>query len=115
MLKLKLKRVDPIKYALIATLTYLALLLIVFVPIMLIASAVGASQDFGGGLAILGGGIFAVIIGMVFYGVIIFVVTLLAAVLLNFILSKVGGLPLEFEENGTDKSGISIDFIEETN
>lgn len=108
-LKLKLKRVDPVKYAIIATLTYLAIMLIIFVPFFLIASAVGATQDLGGGLAILGGGIFAIIFGLIFYGAIIFVVTLLAAFILNFILKKVGGLPIDFEKSGLDISQIGQD------
>jgi len=108
-LKLVLKRVDPVKYAVVATLTYLAIILMVFVPIFLIASAVGATQNLGGGLAILGGGIFALVFVLIFYGVIIFIVTLLAAFILNFILSKVGGLPIDFEKTNLDVSHINDD------
>lgn len=112
-LKLKLKRVDPVKYAIIATLTYLAIILLVFVPLMLIGSAVGATQDLAGGLAVLGGGIFALVIIMVFYGVVIFIMTLLASLLLNYILKKTGGLPLEFENTEIDITQIGQDFLKE--
>lgn len=109
-LKLKLKRVDPVKYATIATLTYLAIILLIFVPFMLLASAIGVTQDVAGGFAILGGGLFAIIFIMIFYGVIIFIITLLAAFLLNFILKKTGGLPLEFEETNSGLQTQNIDF-----
>jgi hypothetical protein len=109
-LKLKLKRVDPVKYATIATLTYLAIILLIFVPFMLLASAIGVTQDVAGGFAILGGGLFAIIFIMIFYGVIIFIITLLAAFLLNFILKKTGGLPLEFEQNHSGLQSQNIDF-----
>jgi hypothetical protein len=112
-LKLTLKKIDPVKYAIIATLTYLAIMLIIFVPFMLLFSAIGATQDLGGGFAILGGGIFAIIFGLIFYGVIIFIVTLLAGYLLNFILKKTGGLPLEFEKSGMDISQIGQNRIEQ--
>lgn len=109
-LKLKLKRVDPVKYATIATLTYLAIILLIFVPFMLLASAIGVTQDVAGGFAILGGGLFAIIFIMIFYGVIIFIITLLAAFLLNFILKKTGGLPLEFEQTQSGLQSQNIDF-----
>ncbi|WP_299115555.1 hypothetical protein [uncultured Winogradskyella sp.] len=112
-LKLKLKRVDPVKYAMIATLTYLAIILLIFVPMMLIASVVGATQDLVGGFAMLGGGIFAIIFILIFYGVIIFIVTLLAALLLNFILKKTGGLPIEFENTEVDVTQVGQDFLKE--
>lgn len=112
---LKLKKVDPVKYAIIATLSYLAIMLIIFVPFMLIASAVGATQDLVGGMAILGGGIFAIIFILIFYGVIIFIVTLLAAFILNFILKKTGGLPIDFEKAGMDVSYVGQDFLNEKN
>ena len=90
-LKLKLKRVDPVKYALITTALTLTIMLIVFVPFLLIFSAIGigaGSESFGAGAAILGGGIIGMLFGIIFYGVIIFVVTLIATSLLNFILKK---------------------------
>ncbi|WP_299126572.1 hypothetical protein [uncultured Winogradskyella sp.] len=108
-IKLKLKRVDPVKYAIVATLTYLAILLLIFVPVMLIASAVGMTQDAVGGFAIMGGGIFVIIFAMIFYGAIIFVVTLLASMLLNFILKKTGGIPIEFEGHDLELQN-NIDF-----
>ena len=112
---LKLKKVDPVKYAMIATLTYLAIMLIIIVPVMLIGSAVGASQDLAGGFAMLGGGLFAVVFGLIFYGIVIFIVTLIAALVLNFILRKTGGLPMDFEKNGWDVSQIGQDFLNEKN
>ena len=112
---LKLKKVDPVKYAVIATLTYLALMLVVGIPFMLLFSAFGASQSVGLGLGMLGGGIFLFLFAIIFYGVIIFIITLVAGLILNFILGKTGGLPMDFEKAGFEVSNIGQDFLNENN
>jgi hypothetical protein len=104
-LRLKLKRVDPVKYATIAALLTALIMLIVFVPFMLLFSAIGAgaaSESMGAGAAIFGGGIFLVILAPILYGVVTFIVTLIATSLLNFILKKTGGLDIDFEKAGLD-------------
>lgn len=105
-MRLKLKRVDPVKYALISALLTVLLMLVIFVPFMLILSSIGASQDLGVGSAILGGGVVMMIFVPLFYGVIVFIVTLIMTALLNFILKKTGGLDIDFEKAGLDISKI---------
>lgn len=106
-LKLKLKRVDPVKYAIIASLTTMLIMLVVFVPFFFLFSAIGlgASGDsLGAAGAIFGGGIAMVIIVPLFYGVLVFILTLITTSLLNFILKKAGGLDIDFEKVGIDAS-----------
>ena len=81
---LRLMRIDPVKYATIAA----------------IATAVGASQDFGPGAAIIGGGLFVIILAPIFYGIMVFIVTLITTAIINFILKKTGGLDIDFEKAG---------------
>ncbi len=104
-LKLKLKRVDPVKYAIITTVLTLTIMLIFVLPFFLIFSAIGigaGSESIGAGAALIGGGIIGMIFGIIVYGVIIFVVTLIATSLLNFVLKKTGGLDIDFEKVGFD-------------
>ena len=106
-LKLKLKRVDPVKYAVIASLLTICLMLVTFVPFLLLASLVGAGS--GGAYqagAILGGGMVMIIILPIIYGIVVFIVTLIATALLNYILKKTGGLELSFEQADLDISQI---------
>ncbi|WP_296378026.1 hypothetical protein [Winogradskyella sp.] len=109
-LKLKLKRIDPVKYALIASILTVLIMLIVFVPMMLLFSAIGlgaASSEYGSGAgvfgALLGGGVFIILVP-IFYGVLVFIITLISSSLLNFILKKTGGLDIDFEKAGLDIS-----------
>ncbi|ARV09851.1 hypothetical protein BTO05_09425 [Winogradskyella sp. PC-19] len=109
-LKLKLKRIDPVKYALIASILTVLIMLIVFVPMMLLFSAIGlgaASSEYGSGAgvfgALLGSGVFIILVP-IFYGVLVFIITLISSSLLNFILKKTGGLDIDFEKAGLDIS-----------
>lgn len=109
-IKLKLKRVDPVKYAVIASILTICLMLITFVPFLLLASLVGAGT--GGAYeagAILGGGIVMIIILPIIYGIVVFILTLIATALLNYILKKTGGLELDFEKSGLDISQIGTE------
>jgi small-conductance mechanosensitive channel len=104
-LRLKLKRVDPVKYATISALLTGLLMLIIFVPMMLLLSLIGAgaaTESFGAGAAIFGGGIFMIILIPIFYAVFVFIITLIMTSLLNFILKKTGGLDIDFEKAGLD-------------
>ncbi len=110
-LKLRLKRVDPVKYATVAAFLTALVMLIIFVPFMLLFSLVGAGAagGFGEGAAIFGGGIFAIIFVPIIYGVLVFIVTLISTALLNFILKKTGGIDIDFEKAGLDISQIGQD------
>lgn len=110
-LKLKLKRVDPVKYATVAALLTAFIMLIVFVPFMLLFSVIGAGSagGLGEGAAIFGGGVFAIIFVPLIYGVIVFIITLISTSLLNFILKKTGGIEIDFEKAGIDISQIGQD------
>lgn len=108
-IRLKLKRIDPVKYATIAAILTALIMLIVFVPMALLFSLVGAgaaSDSFGAGAAIFGGGIFMVVLIPIIYAVVAFIVTLISTALLNFILRKTGGLDIDFEKSGLDISQI---------
>lgn len=111
-LKLKLKRVDPVKYATIAALTTALIMLVVFVPFMLLFSLAGlgaASESMGAAGAILGGGVFMIILVPIIYGVLVFILTLITSSLLNFILKKTGGLDIDFEKVGLEINSIGQD------
>ena len=108
-LKLKLKRIDPVKYAMVATLVYLMILLIVYVPLILIASLAGGLSDIGAGAAMLGGGILGIIFMVIIAGIIVFIITLIACSILNFILKKTGGIDIDFEKTGLEISQIGQD------
>lgn len=97
---LRLMRIDPVKYATIAAIATALIMLVIFVPFMLLFSAVGASQDFGAGAAIFGGGLFVIILAPIFYGIMVFIVTLITTAIINFILKKTGGLDIDFEKAG---------------
>lgn len=104
-IRLKLKRVDPVKYATISAILTMALMLIIFVPFMLFFSAIGiATEDLGVGAAFFGGGIIMIVIVPLIYGVLVFIITLLITALMNFILKKTGGLDIDFEKTGLDIS-----------
>ncbi|MCK8480311.1 hypothetical protein [Psychroserpens algicola] len=108
-LKLKLKRIDPVKYATVATLVYLLILLIVYVPLILLASLVGGTNDIAAGAAMLGGGIIGIIFMLIIVGVFVFIITLIACSILNFILKKTGGIDIDFEKTGLEISQIGQD------
>lgn len=114
-LKLKLKRVDPVKYATIAAILTALIMLVIFVPFMLLFSMIGAgaASGFGEGAAIFGGSIFIIILMPVIYGVMVFIITLISTSLLNWILKKTGGLDIDFEKSGLDISQIGQDRIEQ--
>ena len=112
-LKLKLKRIDPVKYATISAFLTVLLMLIIFVPFALLFSLAGvgaASEDFGAGAAIFGGGIFMIVFLPIIYGVLVFIITLISSMLLNFVLKKTGGLDIDFEKVGLDVGAQNIDF-----
>lgn len=114
-IRLKLKRIDPIKYSVIAALLTVVLMIIILGPMMLITSLVGAgagTEPFGALGAVLGGGFFMIILIPILYGVFVFIITLISTALLNFILKKTGGLDLDFEKSGLDISQIGKPTID---
>ncbi len=105
-LKLKLKRIDPVKYGIItgatmALLTFI-MLTIAFLFTSLIGLGLGSAGAGYGALGILGGGIVGVILGPIIYFIVGFIFGWLGTIILNFILSKTGGLDIEFEKTGLD-------------
>ena len=100
-LKLKLKKIDPVKYALI-TACVLALVSFVMILLMFLLSSLmglGASGTSAFGM-IAGTGIIAVIVGPIIYFIVGFIFGLIGTYVLNFVLSKTGGLDLDFESTG---------------
>ena len=114
-LKLKLKRVDPVKYATIAAILTGLIMLIIFVPFTLLFSLIGAgsASGFGEGAAIFGGSIILIILMPIIYAVMVFIITLISTSLLNWILKKTGGLDIDFEKAGLDITQIGQDRLEQ--
>ncbi|MGG8494803.1 hypothetical protein ACQY1Q_00160 [Tenacibaculum sp. TC6] len=106
-LKLKLKKIDPVKYALIVGLMMALMSFIMIGFVTLLGSVFGAaSNEFGAFASIMGGGILALIFVPVLYFILGFIMGLIGTMVLNFILNKTGGLDLDFEKNGVDISRI---------
>lgn len=107
-LKLKLKKVDPVKYGVIIGATMALLTFVMLLLVFLFTSLLGLGlAGLGGGssygmLGALGGGFVGVIIGPILYFIFGFIFGWIGTVLLNFILSKTGGLDIEFENTGLD-------------
>ncbi len=101
-LKLKLKKIDALKYATIAAIIAVIITLIIFIPFLLIFSVLGFAANDSGLGAILGGGVFAIIFIPIFYGIGAFIFTYIITLITNFILKKTGGLTLDFEKTEID-------------
>ena len=102
--KLTLKRVDPMKIAVIYGAVVALFSLIIVVPVFFLMSLAGASSGLGEvGLGLFGGGI-AVLFVPVLYGVFGFIFGLICALVFNFVLSKTKGLDLDFEKAGMEIS-----------
>lgn len=102
-LKLNLKRIDPVKYALIIGLLMAFMAFIMIAIAMLFGSFLGqlgepTELDTTGLGVILGGGIIMLFIAPAIYFIFGFIFGFIATSLLNFILKKTGGLPLNFEK-----------------
>ena len=106
-LKLKLKKVDAVKYGIItgATMALLVFIMLaivfLFTSLLGLGSALGAESGMGLG-AIFGGGIFMLFLAPIMYFIFGFIFGWIGAMLLNFILKKTDGLNLEFEKNDLD-------------
>ncbi|MGJ8743254.1 hypothetical protein [Polaribacter sp.] len=105
-LKLKLKKIDAIKYdvisgAIMALFSFI-MLSIVFLFSTIFGLGMGGNEAFG----IIGGSFFMVILAPILYFFIGFIAGWLGALLLNFILKKTGGLDIEFEKAGLEVSEI---------
>ena len=83
---LTLKKIDALKWGMIAGALYALLSLIIIVPMFLFISLIGAAADFeNAGLGILGTGVFMLFMPIL-YGVIGFIIGWIGAMLFNFIL-----------------------------
>ncbi|CAM1343549.1 hypothetical protein [Tenacibaculum amylolyticum] len=100
-LKLKLRKIDPVKAGIVYG-SLLALLgLVVAGFAFLFGSLIGAaSGELGIFGAIAGGGIFAIILIPVMYFIIGFIAGIIGTMLLNFILKKTDGLIIDFDKIG---------------
>lgn len=100
-LKLKLKKIDPVKAGIIygSSLALLGLVIAGFA--LLFGSLIGAaSGELGVFGAIAGGGIFAVILIPIMYFIIGFIGGIIGTMLLNFVLTKTDGLIIDFDKIG---------------
>ncbi len=104
-LQLKLTKIDPIKSGIIYGCLMALMGLIIALFFMLFGSILNATagDELGGLGAIIGGGIFSVIFFPIFYFIFGFIGGLIGTYLLNIILSKTGGLIVDFDKpSGTD-------------
>ncbi len=104
-IKLKLKKIDPVKAGVVYGLLLALMGLIIVVPMFLFMSAAGLSNT-GNGLAMFGGGIAMVIFVPILYGILGFIMGLIGTALMNFILSKTNGLNMEFDSDNLEISDI---------
>ncbi|SEB42142.1 hypothetical protein SAMN04489761_0610 [Tenacibaculum sp. MAR_2009_124] len=110
-LKLKLTKIDPVKYALI-TASLMALIAFVMIGVITLFGSIfgalgaGASSELGPLAMIMGGGIFALILFPIIYFVFGFIIGIIGTMIFNFVLKKAGGLDLEFEKTGVEISTI---------
>jgi hypothetical protein len=113
-IKLKLKRVDPVKYGLIIGLLSAIMSLIVLIPMFLFMSALGASaRGYGGsgiGAAMFGGAL-GIFMAPILYFIFGFIFGLIGTAIMNFILGKTNGLDIEFESNDLEISQIGKDKV----
>ena len=99
---LKLKKIDPVKWATITAAVYAIISLVIIVPMFLFMSVLGASTGLEeAGLGILGGGLMIIFLPII-YGVLGFIFGLIGAYIFNFVLSKTDGLDMDFEKMGTE-------------
>ncbi|PQJ23221.1 hypothetical protein [Tenacibaculum sp. SG-28] len=102
-LKLNLKKIDPVRYALIIGLLMALMTFVIITIAMLFGSLFGpmlqaTESDTSGFGMILGGGFIMLLIVPVVYFIFGFIFGFIATTVLNFILKKTGGLPLHFEK-----------------
>ena len=104
-LKLKLKKIDALKYGII-TGTLMAFIVFIMVGIAFLFTSlfgIGAAGSDAYALgAIFGGGIFMLILAPILYFVFGFIFGWISTMVFNFILKKTGGLDIEFEKTGLD-------------
>lgn len=104
----RIRRIDPMQSGKVTAIVSIALMLIIFVPIMLLFSLIGlgsGSSSVGG--AMLGGGLFMIILMPLIYGFFGFILGILYAVVYNFTYKYHGGLQLEYDDldNDVDRIG----------
>lgn len=98
-IKLKLKYIDPIKYGVLVGILMFIMSVLMFLFGFLIMSIFGVlgNSELSMFSAILGGGFITLLIAPLLYGVFGFIIGLLGAYILNFVLGKTNGLDVEFE------------------
>ena len=96
----RIKKINPVQAGKVSAVIAVLLILIIFVPIMLLFSAVGFSSDQSsfGGLA-MGGGILAMVILMpIIYGIFAFLFGMFYAFIYNVTYRFHGGLEMEYDD-----------------
>ncbi|PIE50455.1 MAG: hypothetical protein CSA38_03365 [Flavobacteriales bacterium] len=98
-MKLKLKKIDPIKYSLICSLIVGVVMFLTFALLSVFGGFMSSiiGDEIGKMGLIFGGSFFILIFVAFFYMVITFIFSLISIVIFNFVLSKTGGLEMEFE------------------
>lgn len=94
----RIKRIDPMQSGKVTAIISVALILIIFIPIALLFSIAGLGSRGMGFGSFLGGGIFMLILGPIFYGIIGFIMGILYAYIYNYTYRFHGGLELEYDD-----------------
>jgi hypothetical protein len=98
----RIRRIDPMQSGKVTAIVSIALMLIIFVPILLLFSLIGMGSSSSLGGLILGGGLFMVILMPLIYGFFGFILGILYAVVYNFTYRYHGGLQLEYDDMDSD-------------
>ena len=100
-IKLKLKRIDPVKSGIIYGLLMVLISLVILIPMAIVISITGVGAN-NPSLAIFGGSLAMLIFVPIIYGIIGFVFGLIGTALMNFILGKTNGLDVEFDSDNLE-------------
>lgn len=97
-MKLKLKRIDPVKYGLLMGIIMALMTFIMFGIFMLFGGLFSAvAGEMGPMGAVLGGGLAMLIFGPIMYFVLGFIFGWIGTMIMNFVLKKIGGLEMDFD------------------
>ncbi len=93
----RLKRVAPLQLGIVSAAVY-ALLSLVFVPFILLATLFGATADKGTQVSAVFGGLFMIILLPVFYTIFGFIGGIITAAIYNLVAKFTGGIEFTVEE-----------------
>jgi hypothetical protein len=95
----RIRKINAVQAGKVSAILSVALILIIFVPLILFVSMLGLGRDSGLSAGIfLGGGLLALIFIPIIYGGVAFVLGVLYAVIYNYTYKWHGGVELEYDD-----------------